>query len=174
MRGVNVGRAKRIAMSDLSALFESLGFTAVRTLLNSGNVVCTAPAGAKPADSKRIEEAIETELLVTARVTLLTLAELDAIVADNPLCKIAKDPSRLMVTVLRTPADRKHLDVLMVRDWSPDVAAVGGRAAYLWCPRGILESKLGATLLGPTFRDLVTTRNWATIQKLHALAHAET
>ncbi|MET0858261.1 MAG: DUF1697 domain-containing protein, partial [Telluria sp.] len=36
LRGINVGRAKRIAMADLRTLFEELGFTDVRTVLNSG------------------------------------------------------------------------------------------------------------------------------------------
>ncbi|MGH7659270.1 MAG: DUF1697 domain-containing protein, partial [Gemmatimonadales bacterium] len=39
LRGINVGTARRVAMADLRALMESLGYTGVRTLLNSGNVV---------------------------------------------------------------------------------------------------------------------------------------
>ena len=39
LRGINVGRAKRIAMADLRALVEGLGFGEVRTLLNSGNAI---------------------------------------------------------------------------------------------------------------------------------------
>ena len=38
-RGINVGRTKRIAMADLRGVLESLGYTRVRTLLNSGNAV---------------------------------------------------------------------------------------------------------------------------------------
>ncbi len=41
IRGINVGRAKRVAMADLRALVEGLGYRDVRTLLNSGNVVFT-------------------------------------------------------------------------------------------------------------------------------------
>ena len=44
LRGINVGKAKRIAMADLKTLMERLGYREVRTLLNSGNVVFTAPA----------------------------------------------------------------------------------------------------------------------------------
>lgn len=43
IRGINVGKAKRIAMSDLRELCTNLGFTDVKTLLNSGNVVFNAP-----------------------------------------------------------------------------------------------------------------------------------
>ena len=39
LRGINVGGNKRIAMADLRALCEGLGFEHVRTLLQSGNVV---------------------------------------------------------------------------------------------------------------------------------------
>ena len=46
LRGINVGRAKRVAMADLRALVEDLGYCDVRTLLNSGNVVFTAARAA--------------------------------------------------------------------------------------------------------------------------------
>ena len=32
-RGINVGKAKRVAMADLRALLETLGYTAVKTLV---------------------------------------------------------------------------------------------------------------------------------------------
>ena len=39
LRGVNVGGSSRFKTGTLKALYESLGFTSVRTLLQSGNVV---------------------------------------------------------------------------------------------------------------------------------------
>jgi uncharacterized protein (DUF1697 family) len=38
LRGVNVGRAVRIAMADLRALVRRAGYREAATLLNSGNV----------------------------------------------------------------------------------------------------------------------------------------
>lgn len=46
--------------------------------------------------------------------------------------------------------------------------AVGTRVAYLWCPEGILASRLFGAV-NRTLGDAVTTRNWATILKLQAL-----
>src|SRR6478736_4542725 len=43
LRGINVGKAKRIAMADLRKLCEGLGYEDVSTLLNSGNIVFSAP-----------------------------------------------------------------------------------------------------------------------------------
>jgi len=168
IRGINVGRAKRVAMADLRALVEDLGYVDVRTLLNSGNIVFTVPPSARKGPATRIEEAITARLGISARVTVLTAAELAAIVAENPLGEVATDPSRLLVTVLLDSADRKRLLPLARQDWAPDVLALGARVAYLWCPCGMLESRLAETvsrLLG----DAATTRNWATVTKLHAL-----
>ena len=47
-RGINVGKAKRIAMADLRALLGKLGYTDVQTLLNSGNAVFTARPNPRP------------------------------------------------------------------------------------------------------------------------------
>jgi uncharacterized protein (DUF1697 family) len=60
LRGINVGRAKRVAMADLRALVESLGYGDARTLLNSGNVVFAVPAAAKGDAASRIEKSLAT------------------------------------------------------------------------------------------------------------------
>lgn len=36
LRGINVGRAKRVSMAELRSLVADLGCTGVQTLLNSG------------------------------------------------------------------------------------------------------------------------------------------
>jgi uncharacterized protein (DUF1697 family) len=168
LRGINVGRAKRIAMADLRALVEGLGYGDVRTLLNSGNVVFTVSGKVKSDAASRIETAIATQLGISSRVTVLTAAELDAVVEENPLLDIADDPSRLLVAVLNDKADRTRLEPLLKEDWAPDALALGERVAYMWCSGGLLESRLADTV-GRVLRDAVTSRNWATILKLHAL-----
>lgn len=171
LRGINVGRAKRIAMADLRALVEGLGYRDVGTLLNSGNVVFTVPGARKGDHAARIEKAMTAKLGVSARVTVLTAAELAAIADENPLLEHATDDSRLLVHVLREASDRSRLVALTKQDWSPDRLAVGKRAAYVWCARGILESKLTETM-GRALGDAATSRNWATMVKLKALAEA--
>jgi uncharacterized protein (DUF1697 family) len=171
LRGINVGRAKRVAMADLRALLEDLGYGDVRTLLNSGNVVFTAP-GVKPGDAAaRIEEALPQRTGVSSRITVLTAEELAAAVDENPLLDVASDPTRLFVAVLTNKADRRKLEPLLLQDWAPEVLALGTRVAFIWCPEGLLASKLPEAV-GKALGDAVTTRNWATLTKLHALAQA--
>lgn len=172
LRGINVGRAKRVAMADLRALVETLGYSDVRTLLNSGNVVFTAPDTAESDAGSRIDKALETQLGVSSRVTSLTAPELASIAQDNPLPGIAHDPSRLLVTIPNDREDLVRLEPLLKQDWAPDVLAVGERVAYIWCSEGILASRLAETI-GRMLRDGATSRNWATILKLHALTNAQ-
>lgn len=167
-RGINVGRAKRVAMADLRALIERLGYGDVRTLLNSGNVVFGAPGVAAGDAASRIEKALASKLSVASRVTVLRATEIDSIVKDNPLLDVSDDPSRLMVAFLANPADRARLAPMTRQRWTPDAIALGRRVAYLWCPRGMLESPV-AKEVGRVLGDAVTTRNWATVLKIHDL-----
>jgi uncharacterized protein (DUF1697 family) len=169
VRGVNVGTAKRVAMADLRALVEALGYAAVRTLLNSGNVVYSAPGVPPAAAAARIEDALAARLGLSVRVVALSAAELAAAVAVNPLSEVADNPSRFLVAVLADPASRDLLEPLLEQAWTPEALALGARVAYLWCPDGVIASRLSETvnrLLG----DAVTSRNWTTMTKLHALA----
>ncbi len=171
LRGINIGKAKRVSMADLKALVTGLGYRDVRTLLNSGNVVFSVPRGAPGDPAARIEQGIATKIGVSSRVTVLSAAELATVVRENPLGKIAHHPGHLLVSVLTDPRDRAKLTPLTKERWAPEAFAVGTRVAYIWCPGGQIESplvKAAFRLLG----DGVTTRNWATITKLHDLAGA--
>lgn len=168
LRGINVGRAKRVAMADLRTLFEELGFTGVRTVLNSGNVVFGSAPRALDVAGAAIEEALVRRLGVAARVTLLGAADLALVIEGNPLLGQASDPARLIAFILSCPDQHAVLAPLLQQDWAPGALALGTHAAYVWCPGGVLDSAAAgavAKLLG----DATTARNWNTLGKLRAL-----
>lgn len=168
IRGINVGRSKRVPMAELRELLEDLGYTGVRTLLNSGNAVYTTAKDTPAAAAARIEKALVLRLNVEARVVVLTAAEVSKVVAENTLRDVADDHSRLLVSFYFDPADRAKLKPLLAQDWDDDKLAVGSRAAYLWCKGGILDSPL-QTAANRALKNAVTARNWATVLKLHAM-----
>jgi uncharacterized protein (DUF1697 family) len=167
LRGINVGRAKRVAMADLRKLLGDLGFAQVRTVLNSGNVVYDGGKVAPADAAARIEEALVLKLGVAARVTVLSASQFAELIEQNTLAPAA-DAARLLALVLNNPADLQRLAPLMQQPWQPEALALGQWAAYAWCPDGVLASKVVAAL-GVLLGDGVTSRNWATMQKLHAL-----
>ena len=76
LRGINVGTAKRVAMTEFRALVEKLGYSEVRTLLNSGNVVFSAAKAEPRKAALRIQAALEGKLGISARVTVISAEEL--------------------------------------------------------------------------------------------------
>lgn len=168
IRGINVGKARRVAMADLRELLGELGYRDVRTLLNSGNAAFSDPSKAPPeAAAERIEDGMLKRFGFAPRVAVLTEAQLAEVVSGNPLVEVADNPSRLFAAFLMEPKDRRLLEPLLERDWNPERLALGARAAYLWCPAGLTECRL-LEEVGRILGEGFTMRNWATVQKLHA------
>jgi uncharacterized protein (DUF1697 family) len=173
LRGVNVGTAKRIAMAELRTLFEDLGYQDVCTILNSGNIVFTVPAGATGDHAARMEKAIAGRLGVRARVIVLTREEVAAALSDNPLTSVADDPSRLLVLAFADPIHTARLAPLQNERWLPEAFAVGTRVAYLWCARGIGVSRLW-TMVNRAIEDTATARNVTTMTRILAALDSAT
>jgi len=167
-KGINVGKAKRIAMEDLRDLLGKLGYTDVQTLLNSGNAVFTAAAEPAARLSEHIRQAVLKKTGVDALVIVKSAKDMAAIVAGNELGKVATDPSKLLVAVINENKALRSVEELAGKAWGAERIHVGKHAAYLWCANGILESEaLEALLKG--LKGTGTTRNWATLSKIHAL-----
>jgi uncharacterized protein (DUF1697 family) len=166
LRGINVGKAKRIAMADLRDAVSAAGMQDVKTLLNSGNVVFRS---ARAVSGDTLRAAILAATGVDSRVTVLTAEQLATVMAENTLAHIATDPTRLVVYV---PADGAALLALRTiaqgSAWAPEEMAIGAAAAYVWSPDGLLAGSL-FEVINRRCKDTVTARNWATMQKLRAL-----
>ncbi len=170
LRGVNVGKAKRVPMAELRALLSGLGYTGVATLLNSGNAVFHAPRGTPAKHSANIAAAISTQLKVEVPVIVKSASELAAIIAQNPIKAGADQHPRFLVAFVQDARALSSLAAIESLVVPPERFSVGKDAAYLFCATGILESKAWKALLGKAGQS-ATTRNWATVLKLQALAN---
>jgi len=71
LRGINVGKGKRVDMKTLKAMFESLGYRNVSTYINSGNVLFEGNGECK--DIRRmVEAAIKQEFAVEIPTLIIT------------------------------------------------------------------------------------------------------
>jgi uncharacterized protein (DUF1697 family) len=170
-RGINVGKAKRIAMADLRDLLANMGYTEVVTLLNSGNAVFSSGSGTAALHAKRIRAAVADQLGVDAHVIVKSAKDIAAVIKGNALVQLSTDSSRLLVALVDNKEALDGVGNLAAQDWGNESLHFGKDAAYLWCADGILESKAAVALL-KGLKNTGTTRNWATMEKLHVLMQA--
>jgi len=169
LRGVNVGKAKRVSMPELRGLLTGLGYAGVATLLNSGNAVFRAARGTPAKHAADIAAAISAQLKIDVPVVVKSASELEVIVSQSPIKAGPEEHSRLLVAFVQDANALSGLAPIASLVAPPEQFVVGQQAAYLLCPKGILESKAWEALLGKAGKS-ATTRNWATILKLQALA----
>ena len=175
LRGVNVGGNKRVPMAELRVALEALGYTNVRTLLNSGNAVFDSTIRVSATHESRINAAILEAMQIDVPVIVKSAKEYAAIESENSLAAAATatDPSRLFVAFARDASALNGLAPILGLIQAPEQFRIGREAAYLWCPQGISQSKAGEALLGKLGKA-VTTRNWATALKISAMLREET
>jgi uncharacterized protein (DUF1697 family) len=151
-------------MPELKRAFESAGFTDVRTVLASGNVVFSAPA----APEARLESAAEAAMTKHLGRTFLTIVRsvevLRRLLDSDPYAAFRLKPgSKRVVTFLRgRPATKMVLPVEL--HGARILHREGGEvfSAYVPSPRG----PVFMTLIEKTFGKDVTTRTWETIVKV--------
>jgi uncharacterized protein (DUF1697 family) len=168
LRGVNIGKANRVPMAEFRGLLEGLNFAAVRTLLNSGNAIFSAPRRASAQYAKAIHTALHSALGLELPVVVKSSREFLAAVEQIPFEPAEDEHSRLLVAFAQQRAALQGLSMLNPLVRSDERFHIGRQAAYLLCTGGILESKAAAAMLGKVGRS-VTTRNWATVLKLRQL-----
>jgi uncharacterized protein (DUF1697 family) len=169
LRGINVGRNKRVQMGALRKLLTDLGYEDVRTHLQSGNVVLTSRASAKRLESE-LEKQLADKLGLNIKVLVRTRAQLADVIKRNPLGKIASDPSRYMVSFLSAKPAAMVVRELTKADVAPEQFVVSGREIYAWYPNGFQRAKLGKVLTEKELGVTATARNWNTVMRLRELA----
>lgn len=165
IRGINVGKAKRIAMADLRAALTEAGYANVATLLQSGNVVLTADQPAATL-ARAVERVIEERFGFAVDVIVRSHDELASVVARNPFQGEATDGSRYVVAFL---AEAPRTPPLKDLDFGAERLVVDGAELFIWCPDGLRDSPLLAALAKVRGGPPTTVRNWNTVEKLLAM-----
>jgi uncharacterized protein (DUF1697 family) len=171
LRGINVGKAKRLAMADLRRITHDIGGRDVATLLNSGNLVAAIDGKSAPEFATRLKSAIRNELGIDVPVIAKWAGEFTDVLEENPFATNLADPTRLLVAFTQARPDLAELEGLTSSGAPPEELVVGRHAAFLHVPAGLLESKIGPALLATKG---VTTRNWATCLKIGNLLSERT
>ena len=170
-RGINVGGKNIVKMSDLSQLFIGLGFYAVKTYIQSGNVIFSS-------DMERhllipvIEQTFEEQFGFPSAVVIRSDAEIESIVDSLPfgtsVIEQAKkenpDVEHIYIYLSNSDIDIEKVSQLCASYNGKDRFQIMNREIYLLCFQSIRDSKL-ATMLAKLPNPL-TSRNLKTMEKI--------
>jgi len=163
LRGVSPMNAK---MPELRRCFEGAGFTDVKTVLSSGNVVFSARAASTGALERKAEAAMAKQLGRTFHTIVRPTNALRELLETDPYAAFRVPAhAKRVVTFLREP-HRTKLSLPIEVDGARILAVNGCEAftAYVRSQRG----PVFMTLIEKTFGTNVTTRTWDTVKKCAA------
>ena len=158
-------------MGELRERLHSAGHPEARTYLQSGNIVLDSDA-----EPEQLSAELTTQLAewfgLDVPVVVRGAAELDAVVAANPLAGVAENPRYYVVTFLDREPDPDAVSRLAGQARDGEQLVHSGREIYVWHPLGQGRSKLALGLASAKLGVLATARNWTTVTALAEMARA--
>lgn len=160
LRGVSPMNAK---MPELRQAFEAAGFTEVRTLLSSGNVVFDSRPRSIEALQRQCEAAMQQELGRSFAAIVRRAEQLQQMLAADPFASFTLPPAaKRIVTFLRRPP-QVQLDLPLERHDASILRVEGTEVFSAYVPNE--KGPLFMSLLERTFGKEVTTRTLDTVRK---------
>jgi uncharacterized protein (DUF1697 family) len=171
LRGVNVGGHKIISKETFIEVFTSLGFSGVRTYIQSGNVLFESPDKQREELTERIQQALLQATGHNVTVMLRTIDELEALVASDPFGDRKQEPrANVYVAFLATEPGEAGIAKLLARQTEEDTVEIRGENTL----HLVFRDKGDGIPHSPDFveKDLkvaATVRNWNTVTKIAKL-----
>jgi uncharacterized protein (DUF1697 family) len=167
LRGVNVGGHRSLPMKELVSVLESLDCRNVRTYIQSGNAVLESDEPDRTVLSQKIAAEIEKRRGFAPHV--LTLADLEQAIAENPFPEGEGDPGHLHMGFLGAERSDPDLQKLESLKTESERFRLTAKVFYLFAPDGVGGSKLAASA-EKSLAVPLTDRNWTTVLRLRDMA----
>jgi uncharacterized protein (DUF1697 family) len=159
LRAVNVG-GRKLPMAELRDLCADLGWSDVKTYVQSGNVIFSAD-GKPPALEKALEAEIEKRFGFNAPTFARTAREWAKYAQRNPFPEAAKStPNLLLLYVSKTVRANGAEDAIQARAADGEVVKRAGDALWIYYPSGSGRSKLSPSLIDKAIGSPATSRNY--------------
>lgn len=164
LRGINVSGQRTIRMAELRERLQAMGFEAVRTYLQSGNVILQSNEQDVECLAARIRAMIQSDFGHEVQVLVLAERSLREMVESNPLAPVgAEDGNLYHATLLFGVVANAALERLTLPLQVGERAQLVGRTIYLYCPGGYGKTKLNNSYFERKLSIPATTRNWRSI-----------
>lgn len=162
LRGVNVGGVN-LKMAEVAKAMEAAGFTAVRTILASGNVLLDSTSGAAKVRTTA-ERALRDAFGYEAWVLVYDLPTLQKISEAYPFEREVPDHHSYVTFV----SDAELLDELAALSPGHGEKVQRGDGVLYWqvARASTLDSTIGKTMGKKRYKSSTTTRNLRTLDKV--------
>jgi uncharacterized protein (DUF1697 family) len=171
LRGINVGGKHKLPMKELVDICSATQCGNVRTYIQSGNVVFTAPANVAQRLAPVLAKRIEEHFGFAVPVILRSREQLQQVAQRNPFLKAGKPEPMLYVSFLADEPTAEAIAKLDPNRSAGDQFRVIGREIYMYLPTGAGNSKLTSAYFDSRLATVGTVRNWATVLKLVEMSH---
>lgn len=166
LRGINVGGRNKVPMADLRAAFEGAGLGAVRTYIQSGNVLFESDAPATELQDV-IEAMLERRFGIPLVVVVRSHRQLRNVVARAPAgFGTRPDTYHSDVIFLRSPLTSRQAMRVVVEREGVDQAWPGTGVLYFARLSAQRTKSRMSSIVGTPEYQRMTIRSWATTTKL--------
>ena len=160
LRGISPLNAR---MADLQRAFEQAGFSNVKTVLTSGNLVFDAPTAPLPSLERRAEVSMQAVLGRTFHTIVRRIDSLQALLQTDPYAVFPVAPqAKRVVTFMRSPMVSR-LELPYVVDGAQVLCVIGDEAFTAYVPGN--KGPVFMRIIEKAFGRDVTTRTWETVRK---------
>ncbi|QQO08809.1 DUF1697 domain-containing protein [Breznakiella homolactica] len=169
LRGVNVGGKNLIRMDALKSAFEGLGFTDVKTYIQSGNVIFSSAEKDKSAIAKKIREEIRETFGADTDILVFTGKQIRTVVAEAPPDYGTDEAWKYDVLFFADTCNPE--DVILdfpVRE-GVDRIHLGRQVIYAARLKSLASRSHISRIIGMPFYRSLSIRNWNTTRKLNEL-----
>jgi uncharacterized protein (DUF1697 family) len=166
LRGINVGGKNKIKMETLREICAALGFSNVKTYINSGNIIFETGETSDKSLAAKIETAIEKEFSLKIKTIVRTIDEIEEIVANNPFAGEFENDKDVHVFFLDEEMPTEKRELLLSNNNENERYAVHNREIFCHLRISVLDSLMGKDYIGKKLKVSATARNWRTVNKI--------
>ncbi len=168
LRGINVGAHHRASMAEVAAALEDAGFSDVRTLLQSGNIVARTSLLSTEV-SRVASEALGQRLGFSVPAVACAADTFLRVTEQHPLDTPGRDDRLLTVAFSEPAISTDMVAASSLAAASKDEIRAIPPVLYQWCPHGVSNAVNVVLALHRATGGVATLRNWRTLQKIRAV-----
>jgi len=167
LRGINVSGHNMMKMDALKTMLESIGFTNVRTYLQSGNVFVDTEEESASKVGFMIKQEIFKVFGHEVAVIVITKEDLQLCFKNSPYIKEKDiDTKKLYVAFVSTALKSENINDLKISQFKPDEASIDGNRIFIKYAVGAGKTRLEGKYIEKKLNVIVTMRNWNTVTNL--------